>query len=244
MHEVLLRLRQLDGSAAPASHLVPVAEQLGLIRLVDERVASLTLDTLKACPEATLTFNMSGITATDPRWFTQIIERIRAHADVADRLIVEITETAALHDLTQITRFIDMLKEQGCRVAIDDFGAGYTSFRNLRDLNVDLVKLDGSFCVGLAQNRDNQFFVRTLLDLARRAGLATVAEWVETEEDAALLKSWGADYMQGWLFGRAENELPWQLPVAAAGNPPEKRPATTDFFAYQPPAPGLERRRV
>lgn len=243
MHEVLLRMRQQDNSIASASHLIPVAERLGIIRLIDDKVTSLTLETLSSCPEAFLTFNLSGITATDPRWFNQIIDRIAGYGSMADRLVVEITESAALHDLTQISHFIGRLKELGCRVAIDDFGAGYTSFRNLRDLNVDLVKLDGGFCVGLAQNRDNQFFVRTLLDLARRAGLETVAEWVESEEDAALLREWGADYMQGFLFGRAENELPWAPGPAKIVQRSFERPARVSDFLTLDETPAMDRRR-
>jgi diguanylate cyclase (GGDEF)-like protein len=242
MHEVLLRLRQLNGEVVSASHLIPVAETLGLIRLVDDKVATLALDTLARCPDASLTLNVSGITATDPRWYARITDRIAAYGKAAGRLVVEITETAALQDLHEISRFIGTLKDLGCKVAIDDFGAGYTSFRNLRDLNVDLVKLDGGFCVGLANNRDNQFFVRTLLDLAKQAGLQTVAEWVESEEDAELLRNWGADYLQGYLFGRAENELPWAASAQAATLGAESA-GLREVFSYTEPA-ALERRRT
>lgn len=244
MHEVLLRLRQQDGEVINAAHLIEVAERLGLIRLIDDKVASLALETLRSCPEASLTLNVSGITATDPRWFSQIVDRIAGFGNLGGRLVVEITETAALQDLTQISRFIQRLKELGCRVAIDDFGAGYTSFRNLRDLNVDLVKLDGGFCVGLSQNRDNQFFVRTLLDLARQAGLETVAEWVETEEDARLLHSWGANYLQGYYFGRAQSELPWS-PSAIAQRAPlaAKQFEPRDYFTIEP-MPSVDRRKA
>jgi diguanylate cyclase (GGDEF)-like protein len=243
MYEVLLRMRQQDNSIASASHLIPVAERLGIIRLIDDKVTSLALETLSSSPEAFLTFNLSGITATDPRWFSQIIDRIAAYGSMANRLVVEITESAALHDLTQISRFIERLKELGCQVAIDDFGAGYTSFRNLRDLNVDLVKLDGGFCVGLSQNRDNQFFVRTLLDLARRAGLKTVAEWVESEEDAALLREWGADYMQGFLFGRAENQLPWAPGPSRINTRAFERPTKVSDFLTVGEPPAFNRRK-
>jgi EAL domain-containing protein (putative c-di-GMP-specific phosphodiesterase class I) len=98
----------------------------------------------------------------------------------------------------------------GCSVALDDFGAGYTSFRNLKVLNVDMVKLDGSFCENLSTNRDNQYFVRSLIDLAKKFDLKTVAEWVQTKEDAILLSSWGIDYLQGDIFGEAVMEPPWK----------------------------------
>ena len=95
----------------------------------------------------------------------------------------------ALGDLDETVRFTSALRDLGCAVAIDDFGAGYTSFRNLKALNVDILKLDGSFCASLAENPDNQYFVRSLIDLARKFELKTVAEWVETAEDAEFLRN-------------------------------------------------------
>jgi EAL domain-containing protein (putative c-di-GMP-specific phosphodiesterase class I) len=124
-------------------------------------------------------------------------------------LIIEITETVALGDLRETVRFVEQLRELGCGVAIDDFGAGYTSFRNLRAMPVDVLKLDGTFCSNLAGNSDNRYFVRSLIDLARTFGIKTVAEWVETEEDAALLREWKVDLMQGNLFGEAQLAPPW-----------------------------------
>ena len=94
---------------------------------------------------------------------------------------------------------------------MDDFGAGHTSFRNLRALAFDLVKIDGAFVQNVVNSADDRFFVRTLIDLARHLGLKIVAEWVEDEETAALLREWGVDYFQGALFGSAgpENERPF-----------------------------------
>ena len=107
----------------------------------------------------------------------------------------------ALGDLEETVRFVRRLRDLGCRVAIDDFGAGYTSFRNLKALNVDILKLDGSFCSDLAENPENQYFVRSLIDMARKFELKTIAEWVETPEDAEFLKEANVDLMQGNLFG-------------------------------------------
>ena len=101
------------------------------------------------------------------------------------------------------------MKDLGCRIAIDDFGAGYTSFRNLRKLGVDIVKIDGAFVQNLRHSEDDRAFVQTLIDLARRLGLETVAEWVQDEESAAILAEWGCDYMQGALVGLATTERPW-----------------------------------
>jgi diguanylate cyclase (GGDEF)-like protein len=214
MHEALLRMRTAEGKSIAAGHLVPIAEKLGLVRLIDRRVVSLAAETLKQVPQARLTLNVSGITATDPRWFNQLTRMLADEKDVTGRLMIEITETAVLSDLTETARFIAGLRELGCKVAIDDFGAGYSSFRNLRVLNVDMVKLDGSFCETLSVNRDNQYFVRSLIDLARKFDMKTVAEWVETEDDAELLKAWGIDYLQGAIFGEAVSDVAWPAAVA------------------------------
>lgn len=209
MHEALLRMADARGDMIAAAHLIPIAEKLGLVRLIDRTVAQLTVSTLLAYPQANLTFNVSGITATDPRWFGQLTEILKAHREVTPRLTVEITETVALGDLDETVRFTGTLRDLGCRVAIDDFGAGYTSFRNLKALNVDILKLDGSFCANLSENQENQYFVRSLIDMARQFGIKTVAEWVETPEDAEFLRNWGADYLQGNLFGKASLDIPW-----------------------------------
>ena len=190
----------------------------------------LAVQRLQSFPAARLSLNVSGITATDPRWYGQLTEILSEQREINDRLTIEITETVALNDLNETARFIAALRELGCSVAIDDFGAGYTSFRNIKLLNIDIVKLDGSFCKDLSANEDNQYFVRSLIDLARKFELKTVAEWVETEEDADLLKSWGVDYMQGKLFGEATLESPWPriddsvTAFAAAGQGSEPSP--------------------
>lgn len=100
------------------------------------------------------------------------------------------------------------MKDLGCRIAIDDFGAGYTSFRSLRKLGVDIVKIDGAFVQNLARSEDDRAFVQTLIDLGRRLGLKTVAEWVQDEQAAAMLAEWGCDYLQGAYTGRATLALP------------------------------------
>ncbi|MGI9414349.1 MAG: putative bifunctional diguanylate cyclase/phosphodiesterase, partial [Hyphomicrobiales bacterium] len=209
LYECLLRLIKPDNEIVSAGHFIPVAEQLGLVRLIDHRVLELTIETLEESKDAYLSLNISGMTATDPRWLSNLTAYISAHRDAAERLTVEITETAALQDLEESCKFISTLRDLGCKVAIDDFGAGYTSFRNLKTLDVDMVKLDGSFCDRLADNKDNQFFVRTLIDLAQNFNIKTVAERVEEQRDGALLKTMGVDYLQGYLYGRAEIQKPW-----------------------------------
>ncbi|WP_162918484.1 putative bifunctional diguanylate cyclase/phosphodiesterase [Taklimakanibacter deserti] len=223
MHEALLRMADERGDMIAAAHLIPIAEKLGLVRLIDRTVAQLTVSTLLAYPEAHLSFNVSGVTATDPRWFGQLTEILKEHSEVTPRLTVEITETVALSELDETVRFTRTLRDLGCRVAIDDFGAGYTSFRNLKALNVDILKLDGSFCANLKENQENQYFVRSLIDMARKFELKTIAEWVETPEDAEFLRTWGADYLQGNLFGKASLDVPWTTDDAVASEQPTRQ---------------------
>jgi len=224
-HEALLRMTDTGGEVIAAAHLIPIAEKLGLVRLIDRTVVQMSIATLQQYPAARLSLNLSGTTATDPRWYPEITRLLSANRNVTSRLIIEITETVALSDLSETKRFVEELRALGCSVAIDDFGAGYTSFRHLRQLPVNILKLDGEFCRDLANNPDNQYFVRSLIDMAKSFGLETVAEWVETEEDADLLKGWGADFLQGNFYAEASLEPPWPKGQAAAPAPAETEAA-------------------
>ncbi len=208
-HECLLRMLRTDGTVVSAGQFIPAAEQLGLVRLVDRHALEMTIEKLHVNPDASLAVNVSGTTAGDPSWLQSFINYVRANHTVAKRIIVELTETAALHDFEESAKFISNLRELGCRVAIDDFGAGYTSFRNLQMLRVDMVKIDGTYIRGLSQSPDNQIFVRTLVDLAKNFNLETVAEWVGSDEDADLLEQFGVDYFQGFHVGEPQLEPDW-----------------------------------
>ncbi|MBZ0146632.1 MAG: EAL domain-containing protein, partial [Pseudorhodoplanes sp.] len=200
----------------PASEIIPVAERLGLVRLLDHRVLELVIDELAAHPDIRASLNVSPASTTDPDWWTRLGGLLRSHPDVAQRLIVEITEMAAIHDIDDTRGFVTRVKDLGCRIAIDDFGAGYTSFRNLRKLGVDIVKIDGAYVENLTRSEDDRTFVRTLIELGQRLGIETVAEWVQDEPAAAILASWGCDYLQGALIGRATIEKPWPRGEASA----------------------------
>ena len=215
-YECLMRIRRTDGSLIAANDIVPVAERLGLVRLLDHRVLELVVDEMVAAPSLQASFNVSPASTTDPDWWAGLGSLLRPHAGVAERLTVELTESAAIHDIDETRGFVARVKDLGCRIAIDDFGAGYTSFRNLRKLGVDIVKIDGAFVQDIVRSQDDRAFVRTLIDLARRLNLLTVAEWVQDEEAAAMLQSWGCDYLQGALVGLAATERPWLAGVAQA----------------------------
>jgi diguanylate cyclase (GGDEF)-like protein len=215
-YECLVRMEQDDGQVLLAPDIVPVAEKLGLIRLVDHRVLELVVAELAAAPNVQLSLNISPDTTMDPDWWASIESLMRAHPGVAERLIVEITETVAIQDIDDVRGFVTRLKNFGSRIAIDDFGAGYTSFRNLRKLGVDIVKIDGAFVQNIARSADDRAFVQTLIDLARRLQIKTVAEWVQDDESAGMLRDWGCDYIQGRLIGLASSQRPWDTRAEAA----------------------------
>jgi EAL domain-containing protein (putative c-di-GMP-specific phosphodiesterase class I) len=177
-------------------------------------VLELVVAELAASPAVELSLNISPDTTMDPDWWTSIETLMRAHPGVGERLIVEITETVAIQDVDDVRGFVTRLKNFGSRIAIDDFGAGYTSFRNLRKLGVDIVKIDGAFVQNIACSADDRAFVQTLIDLARRLNIKTVAEWVQDEEAASMLRDWGCDYIQGRLIGLASSQRPWNAPAA------------------------------
>jgi diguanylate cyclase (GGDEF)-like protein len=200
--EGLVRLRDVGGAEIDARAIVSAAEKLDLVRLIDHRVLELAGAALRAEPELVLSINISASSVHEPTWMALFGAEMRP--EIGRRLIVEITESDAIRDVDATRRFVDRIKTFGCRVAIDDFGAGHTSFRNLRRLGVDLVKIDGSFIANLERAPDDRLFVRTLLELARELGLKTVAEWVQSEEAARTLGEWGCDYLQGALVGLAK----------------------------------------
>jgi diguanylate cyclase (GGDEF)-like protein len=209
LHEALLRMTDANNEMIAAAHLIPVAEKLGLVRLIDRTVTQMTIATLHSYPQARLSMNVSGATATDPRWFNQLTDIVKANQSIAERLTVEITETIALANMKETFAFVETLRKIGCSVAIDDFGAGFTSFRNLRDLPVNIIKLDGSFCRNLGDNTANQYLIRTLVDLGHKFNLKVIAEWVESQSDVDMLTSCNVDFLQGNFFGEVALELPW-----------------------------------
>jgi diguanylate cyclase (GGDEF)-like protein len=213
--EALLRLVLPDGTIVGPSGLLPVAEKAGMIGLLDARVLDLVVTRLQQDPAAHLSVNVSAATLHDRDWLDRLRNAVRLAPGTAERLIIEITETCALGDTAATCAAIAAMKSLGIRVAMDDFGAGHTSFRNLRRLGFDLIKIDGAFIQNLARSPDDRFFVRTLLDLARHLNIETVAEWVEDAETARLLTEWGIDYGQGNFFGEARLAVPVTASAAA-----------------------------
>jgi diguanylate cyclase (GGDEF)-like protein/PAS domain S-box-containing protein len=207
--ECLIRLRDQDGEQVSTPNFIAAAERLNLIHLLDRRVLELATVALQRNPDIELAVNVSWETVKDPVWADGYVAHLRANAHLCDRITVELTETRIVDAIEASEEFVSRIKSLGVRFALDDFGAGYTSFRNLKALDIDILKIDGSFITGLAQSRENQLFVRTLIDLARNFGMKTVAEWVDNENDARILKALGVDYLQGFYIGKAILRPEW-----------------------------------
>ena len=208
-YEALLRLVNSTGKISSAGPLIPVAEKMGLIDIIDNMVMTMVIDELRNAPDVSIAFNVSNMTTENGAWLETLTQLLKETPEIASRLIVEITETAVLRDLRRTAYFVASIQSMGCQVALDDFGSGYTSFRQLKALSVDMVKIDGVFIKDLAQSNDNRFFVKTLLDFAQGFGLQTVAEFVETGEVTKVLMEMGVDLMQGYYFGKPANHRTW-----------------------------------
>jgi diguanylate cyclase (GGDEF)-like protein len=202
IYECLLRMERPTGELVSAGEFIEIAEQLGLSRMIDKRTLEMAIGLLKKHPMLTLSVNVSSLTANEPDWLSALRRLTADDPSLLHRLIVEITETSVIIDMDMMKSFVDTLREMGCRIAIDDFGAGYTSFKNLKALKVDMVKIDGAFVKDLMADKADQAFIRTMVDLARNFDLETVAEWVGDEQSVRFLSQAGIDYLQGFHFGR------------------------------------------
>ena len=208
-HEGLLRLERADGTIAMAEDFIELCESLGLIRLIDHYVLARTLETLEAAPEARISVNISGETVGDAEWLSLIAAAVARRPDLSGRLIVEITETAVIRNLDEAASFVATLHDLGCPLALDDFGAGFSSFRSLRSLKADIIKIAGVFLKDLQNSPDDQVFIKALVAIARNFDMKVVAEWVEDEATVVLLGEFGVDMIQGNLIGAATSQWPW-----------------------------------
>jgi diguanylate cyclase (GGDEF)-like protein len=211
-YEVLLRLEKADGTLAQAGEFIEDAERLGLTNLLDRRALELALAALAARRTLVVSLNISSQTVGDKSWIAVLRTAAASDPGLLSRLTVEITETAMIYDIERVRGFIELLHGLGCKVAIDDFGAGYTSFRHLKALKVDMLKIDGMFMADLPRDAQNRALVKSMVDIADAFGLETVAEWVSDEETATVLRAVGVKYLQGYLYGRPVP--PTELPPA------------------------------
>jgi EAL domain-containing protein (putative c-di-GMP-specific phosphodiesterase class I) len=148
--------------------------------------------------------NLSGASLNDERFVQDTFEILGRYAHVASRLCIEITESVALHDLDNTRRFIDQVRAFGVKVALDDFGAGYTSFSYLKELPADVLKIDGNFIVNINAHPANVAIVEAIVSLAVNLGMKTIAEWAEDTATVQTLAEIGVDYVQGWAVARSQ----------------------------------------
>jgi diguanylate cyclase (GGDEF)-like protein/PAS domain S-box-containing protein len=209
--EVLLRMVGDDGRIIPPGAFIDTAERFDLIQEIDRWVVRAAIRLLAGDPswEGRIEVNLSGKSTGDPA-LTAMIEHelLESGVDPA-RLVFEITETAAIANMEQARAFAERLKGVGCRFALDDFGAGFSSFYYLKHLPLDYLKIDGDFIRSLTSSDTDQLVVRSMVDIARGMGMKTIAEFVEDAETAEMLRAMGVDYSQGYHHGRP-------LPVADA----------------------------
>lgn len=213
-YECLLRMEKPDGSLVSAGEFIEIAEQLGMSRLIDMRTLELAVDLLKKHPAISLALNVSGLTPSNHDWLVRLHRLTGGRRALTERLVIEITETAAISDIDHTIAFVDALKELGCKTAIDDFGAGYTSFKNLKLLNVDMVKIDGAFVKNLATDAHDLVFIRALRDLAQSFEIETVAEWVQDQATVDILRDVGIDLLQGYFCGEPKPAADFRSPPA------------------------------
>lgn len=206
--EVLLRMRDEQGRRVPTPRLIAAGEQAGRMSLIDRWVLRNTLTWLRAHKEQLgstqfACINLSGASLNDERFIDDAFDMLDAFRDVAPMICLEVTESVALHDLANTQRFIHELRQYGTKVALDDFGAGYTSFSYLKDLPSDLLKIDGSFIVNMNQHPANVAIVEAIVNLARNLGMKTIAEWAEDAATVETLAEIGVDYVQGFAVSAA-----------------------------------------
>ncbi|HWJ94451.1 MAG TPA: EAL domain-containing protein, partial [Telluria sp.] len=148
--------------------------------------------------------NLSGASLNDERFVQDTLEILGRHEAVAGRLCMEITESVALHDMHNTRRFIEQVRAFGVKVALDDFGAGYTSFSYLKELPADVLKIDGNFIVNINAHPANVAIVEAIVNLAANLGMKTIAEWAEDAETVRTLARIGVDYVQGYAVARPQ----------------------------------------
>ena len=195
------------GGSGPAT-LIGMAEQLGLIEALDLAVAEKALMKMRQ-PGAGLlkiAINVSGASLADDGYVDALLRMTASATELRRRLIVEVTETAALSDIEAADRRLTALRGAGIKVCIDDFGAGSAGFDYLRRLSVDTVKIDGGLITGVDKDARGRAVIRTLVELSDSLGLSAIAEHIETEAEAEAVAALGVTYGQGYLFGRAEAE--------------------------------------
>ncbi|MCR9104012.1 MAG: DUF1631 family protein [Gammaproteobacteria bacterium] len=206
-YELLLGLKNKDGTLASPEDFINSAERYGFMTLVDRWVVreafawiSELMDAQKVVPD--LSINLSGASVTDDAFLDYLFEQISEFGVGTSKLCFEITETGTISNLIKAADFVRAFRNIGCKFSIDDFGTGLASHNYLRELPVDYVKIDGSFITGISENRNDYAMARSINDLAHFLGQQTIAESVENDAIVEKLVEIGVDYLQGWGVGK------------------------------------------
>ena len=210
-YEGLIRIVDHTGRIIPAMDFMDAVETNELGRRIDCLALEMGLQTLAAEPSIRLSINLSARSIGYPEWLAVLERGLRNAPEIGERLILEITESSAMVMPDLVTVFMQDMQERGICFALDDFGAGYTAFRYLKDFYFDIVKIDGTFIRDIGQSPENQVLVQALVSIARHFDMFTVAESVETAEDARILVDMGLDCLQGYYFGAPSTQEPWKI---------------------------------
>ncbi|MGH8685334.1 MAG: EAL domain-containing protein, partial [Nitrosospira sp.] len=204
-YEVLLRMPDNDGAILAPHLFIPAAEQTGLIHAIDHMVLrksiALSAEIQHRGHSVRFSINLSAHAFHDPELLSILTEAFAHYGADPSMFMFEITETAALEDLPAARKLMETIKMLGCSFTLDDFGVGFSSFYYIRQLPIDVVKIDGSFIRNLADSPDDQILVRALCDVARGFGKKTTAEFVENAATLSVLEKMEVDYAQGYFIG-------------------------------------------
>ncbi|MGM0553136.1 MAG: EAL domain-containing protein [Pseudomonadota bacterium] len=220
--EALVRMHDpgQPGDLVMPGQFIPVAEKTGQILEIDRWVIRASIKTLQQHPDLpAIAINISGRSFDQPELTPCITRELEEHGVDPRRLIIELTETAAVSEMQDAQRFIEALQQTGCTVCLDDFGSGFSTFAYLKYLGVQVLKIDGMFVRDLPNNRDNQAFIRAMVDVARGLDKATIAECVEDATTLEMLVELGVDMVQGYHLHRPAPELPAARTDAAGTQP-------------------------
>ena len=209
-YEGFIRFLDTDGEVLPARSFMPAVEATETGRRIDCLSLDLGLQALAQEPGLRLSINMSARSIGYPAWLTTLERGLRGDPTIAERLILEITESSAMEMPELVVDFMADMQSRGICFTLDDFGSGYTSFRYLKDFFFDIVKIDGEFIRGIADDADNQVLAQALVAIARQFDMFTIAEEVESARDARYLIDIGVDCLQGYHFGAPVIEAPWR----------------------------------
>lgn len=207
-------LREAGERIAPAAH-ISAMERIGLISAFDKQVVEATVDKLRNRPGIRLGCNLSGLSACVDNWWLHLFPHLLQDRSLAERLVLEITETARPYSLKAGAGFVEMLHFFGCRVALDDFGAGFSSIGFARDAKFDIIKIDGSYVRRQVAGEHTGSILGLLVKLARAVGAEVVIEGIETSAEQASALETGARWLQGYFIDRHVTPRPTGMPVTA-----------------------------